>query len=79
MEVSGQLHVPGALPQGKSRYPLDRRLSGPHSRSGRYGEAKNRLPLSGNEHRLLGRPVLTLVATLTVLPRLDERREGKSF
>jgi hypothetical protein len=27
MEVSGQLRVPAALPQGKSpRYPLDRRL-----------------------------------------------------
>jgi hypothetical protein len=32
--VSGQLHVPVALPQGKgppSRYPLDRRLGGPRA------------------------------------------------
>jgi hypothetical protein len=28
-------------PRGKSpRYPLDRRLGGPHSRSGRFGEEK---------------------------------------
>jgi hypothetical protein len=32
MELSGQLHVPAALPQGKSPwYPLDRRLGGPQS------------------------------------------------
>jgi hypothetical protein len=42
MEVSGQLHVPAALPPEKSPwYPLDRRLSGPQSRSGRGGEEKN--------------------------------------
>jgi hypothetical protein len=35
-------------PQGKrSRYPLDRRLCGPQSRSGLYGEQKNLAP-SGN-------------------------------
>jgi hypothetical protein len=28
-------HAPAALPPGKTRYPLYRRLSGPHSRSGR--------------------------------------------
>jgi hypothetical protein len=39
MEVSGQLHAPAALPPGKSpQYPFDRRLGGPQSRSGRYGE-----------------------------------------
>jgi hypothetical protein len=33
-------------PQGKSpRYPLDRRLGGPQSRSGRGGEEKNSQPL----------------------------------
>jgi hypothetical protein len=42
MEVSGQLHATAALPQGKSPwYPLDRRLGGPYSRSGRGGEEKN--------------------------------------
>jgi hypothetical protein len=46
MEVSGQLHAPAALPQGKSSwYPLDRRLGGPQNRSGRGGEEKNSQPL----------------------------------
>jgi hypothetical protein len=41
LEVSGQLHAPAALPPGKSpRYPFYRRLGGPQSRSGRYGELK---------------------------------------
>jgi hypothetical protein len=39
--MSGQLHAPAALPPGKSpRYPFYRRLGGPHSRSGQYGEVK---------------------------------------
>jgi hypothetical protein len=41
MEVSGQLHAPAALPQGKSPwYPLDRRLGGTHSPSGLCREEK---------------------------------------
>jgi hypothetical protein len=41
MEVSGQLHAPAALPQGKSPwYPLDKRLGGPQSRSGLGGVEK---------------------------------------
>jgi hypothetical protein len=48
MEVNGQLHAPTALPLGKSpRYPLDRKLSGPRSRSELYGEEKN-LASAGN-------------------------------
>jgi hypothetical protein len=44
MEVSGQLHTPAALPPGKeTRYPLDRRLSGLQSRSGRGGEERDLL------------------------------------
>jgi hypothetical protein len=40
MEASGQLH--DLYPQGKSAlYPLDMRLGGPQSRSGRGGEEKN--------------------------------------
>ena len=34
-EVDGQCHVPAALPPGKIRYPLYRRLGGPQGRSGR--------------------------------------------
>jgi hypothetical protein len=47
MEVSGQLHVPAALPQGKSPwFPLDRRMGGPQSRSKHDDEEKNsQLPL----------------------------------
>jgi hypothetical protein len=48
MEVSGQFHAPSSLPPGKE--PLDSRLGGPHSRSGRYEEEKN-LALPGVEPR----------------------------
>jgi hypothetical protein len=42
MEVSGQLHAPAALPAGKEPLvPLDRKLGGPQSRSGRGGEEEN--------------------------------------
>jgi hypothetical protein len=47
MEVSGRLHAPAALPPGKEPLvPLDRRLGGPQSRSGRGGEEKNSQSLS---------------------------------
>jgi hypothetical protein len=37
MELSGQLHAPAALPPGKEPwYPLDKRLGGPQSPSGRF-------------------------------------------
>jgi hypothetical protein len=50
MEVSGLLHAPATLSLGKSPwYPLDRRLGGPQSRSGRGGEEKNFQPLPGLE------------------------------
>jgi hypothetical protein len=50
MEVSGELHAPAALPQGKSSlYPLDRGLGGPQRLSGRGGEEKNSHPLPGLE------------------------------
>ena len=35
MRVGGQHHAPAALPPGKIRYPLYRRLGGPQGRSGR--------------------------------------------
>jgi hypothetical protein len=42
MKVSDQFHAPTALPPGKEPpwYPLDRRLGGTQSRSGRGGEEK---------------------------------------
>ena len=35
MGMGNQRHAPAALPPGKTRYPLYRRLSGPQGRSGR--------------------------------------------
>jgi len=35
MEVGAQRHAPAALPPGKTRYPLYRRLGGPQVLSGR--------------------------------------------
>ena len=35
MGVGGQRHAPAALPPGKTRYPLYRRLGGPLGRYGR--------------------------------------------
>ena len=34
MGVGGQRHAPAALPPGKTRYPLYRRLGAPQDRSG---------------------------------------------
>ena len=34
MGVGGQRHAPAALPLGKTRYPLYRRLGGPQGQSG---------------------------------------------
>ena len=44
MGVGGQRHAPAALPPGKTRYPLFRRLGGPQSRSGRVRKIS---PLTG--------------------------------
>jgi hypothetical protein len=35
LEVGGQHHAPAALPPGKTRYPLYRKLGRPQGRSGR--------------------------------------------
>jgi len=52
VEVSGELHASAALHPGKSpRYPLDRRLGGTQSLSGREDEEKNNLPLPGIKPR----------------------------
>jgi hypothetical protein len=50
MEASGQRHATAALPPQKKSpvpYPLDSRLGGTQSRSGRGGEEKNSQPLPG--------------------------------
>jgi hypothetical protein len=51
------LHVPAALPPGKSpRYPFYRRLGGPQSWSGRYGEVKIFDPIGTRNPAAPGRP-----------------------
>jgi hypothetical protein len=68
MEVSGQLHTPAALPPGKDPlYPLDRRLGGPQSRSGRGVLEKNSQPPPGIEPLSI-RPILILPFHLLVSP-----------
>jgi hypothetical protein len=50
LEVSGQFHAPPALLLGKEPpVPMDRKLSGPQSRSGRCGVEKHLLQLPGIE------------------------------
>jgi len=51
--VGGQLHAPAALPPGKTRYALYRRLGGLQGRSGRVRKIS---PTPGFELRT-GRPV----------------------
>jgi hypothetical protein len=68
MEVSGEFHAPAALPPGEEpSVPLDRRLDGSQSRSGRGGEEEDTSPCRESNP---GRPVLCLVIVLTELPRL---------
>jgi hypothetical protein len=54
MEVGGQFYAPSLYSQGNSPYyPLDRRLGGPQSRSGRGGEEKKSQPLLGLEDPII--------------------------
>jgi hypothetical protein len=63
MEVSGQFHASAALPPGaEPLITIDRRLSGPQSRSGRSGEEKNSQPLPGLE-LLIIQPVVQRCTT----------------
>jgi hypothetical protein len=57
MKLSGQVHVAAALPRRKNpRYPLDRKLGGPQTRSGHCGREKNLSSLPGIEPHFLVRP-----------------------
>ena len=58
MEVTGQIHDPAALPG--SRFPLNGRLGGPQSRSGRFAQ---KLPLL-TPVNLVVHSVVSLVNTL---------------
>ena len=65
MAVNDQLDVLAALPPGKEPpiYPLNRRLGGPQSQCGRFGEG-NPLPLPGIEPRFFGCPTCGAVLLL---------------
>jgi hypothetical protein len=87
--VSGQLHAPAALPPGKRpRYSFDRRLGGPQSRSGRYGEVKI-FTLSGLEFPspLVVQPVasrytdwaISLISILIIFSHIRERLPNGLF
>jgi hypothetical protein len=71
MEVSGQLHTPATLALRKEPLiPMDRRLGGPQSRSGRGGEEKNSQLPPGIEPQNPDHPARSLVAIPTELSRL---------
>jgi hypothetical protein len=75
MEVSGQFQAPLPHSQGKSPwYPLDRRLGGSQSRSGRGGEEKNIQPPPEIEPYNSERPTRNLVVIPTELSRLFKIR-----
>jgi hypothetical protein len=71
MDVICQLHTPAALPGKSPCYPLDRRLSGPQTRSGRGSEEKNSQSPPGIDPLNPDRPASSLVATPTELSRLS--------
>jgi hypothetical protein len=76
MELTGQLHAPAALPPWKY-YPLDKRLRGPQSQSGRGGEEKNFQPLPGLEPPII-QPVAQLY-TVEVSRLLQDSIDGNLF
>jgi len=53
MVVGGQRHAPAALPPGKTRYPLYRRLGMPQGRSGRVRKILAPLPPTGFDPRTI--------------------------
>jgi hypothetical protein len=65
MEQSSSVHASVALPLG--RQLEEPRLGRPQSRSGRYGEDRNLLPLPGIEPEVFGRPARSIVTILTEL------------
>jgi hypothetical protein len=80
MEVRGQFHDPPALPQGKDPLMLlNRRLNGPHSRSGHFRPEKNPLPSQGIEERFVSLPARSLVRIPTELSQLPMAENHKAI
>jgi hypothetical protein len=71
MEVTGQLHVLSALPQGKEPTVLDRRLGGFQSRYGRCGEEKIFAPV-GNRTPIIAIP--TELSRLLLIAIIDRAK-----
>jgi hypothetical protein len=67
MGVGGQRHAPAALPLGKTRYPLCRRLGGPQGRSGRVQKIS---PLPGFDPRTVQLYRLSYPGTLPIEGRI---------
>jgi len=65
MGVGGQRHTPAALPPGKTRFPLYRRLGGPQGQSGWVQKIS---PLPGFDPRTV-QPVASRIVILQV-PRI---------
>jgi hypothetical protein len=67
--LSGQHHALATLASTENtRHQLDRRLGGPHSRSGRYGEERNTLSPPRIESRFHGRPTRLSQRTDCAIP-----------
>jgi len=68
MEVSGRFHTKVVCHRGKTpQYPTSKRLGGPHTQYGHFGEEKSRLLLLRNEPRFIRCPACSLVTLLTAL------------
>ena len=53
MDLRDQLHAPVTLPKGKiSRFPLNKKLGGPHNMSGRFGAQRGIVVLPGMQQRI---------------------------
>jgi hypothetical protein len=78
MEVSGQFHALAAVPPRKEppRHPLDTRLGGLQSRSGRGGKERNHCPCRESNS---GRTSRSLVTTLRYYSRYTQFVFFKSF
>ena len=71
MGVGGQHHDPAALPPGKIRYPLYRRLGGPQGRSGRVRKIS---PPPGFDPRTV-QPVASCYTDSAILAHLNAVRQ----
>jgi hypothetical protein len=80
MEVVVSLMTRQLYPQGNSPwYPLDRRLGGLQSRSGRGGEKKNSQPLLGLEPQIIQPVTQRYTTALSSGKKLADKRYRKEY